>query len=595
MKQNCLEKILIVIILIIILPKFVYGFYYEYLFSINKNNFVINLKNFENNIYLLCKWQNFECQHIDKKDVMKSENNYFYTQDYESFIYQIKTKNSFLTFYQEKQTLPKLLSFNKKINKVFFSQDKQKVIFETNKVYYLFDLNKNSVVKKFTLNKNGFYITISPNLSYLALYQIKSLNTGEKKFFIYDLENSNWKNFLSIKHTYWDILAENNKLFEFLDENNLIFLSDHENFQKLYLYDIQKDKIVDFLKENFIVKDFKIYKTKLFFTANRENSLKWDLYEYDFSTQTIRKIFDYVAYDFELSVFKNFLIFKSAGELPPRINLLNLDNHQIIRPKVNFISEKINLGEPRNYNGNWFVILKPDNFDYQKNYDLIIYLHGGPYRQTSIGYHPYFSYGFYDYLFKKLRQNNYLIIKMDYPGSLGYGKNYAESLKENIGKVDVQAVIDIYNEIRQEFKINKAFLMGNSYGGYLALKTLYEHPDLFEGTISINGVTDWYDLIRNSPSSIFKIHFNGPPSKNNIYLYDQASIFLHKENLKNKKILIINGNYDSTIPQRQKNLFIEKYKNIAKIMDYSFNETHILEKSQTFNQLYFLILAFTKI
>jgi dipeptidyl aminopeptidase/acylaminoacyl peptidase len=156
-------------------------------------------------------------------------------------------------------------------------------------------------------------------------------------------------------------------------------------------------------------------------------------------------------------------------------------------------------------------------------------------------------------------------------------------------------VVDTYNNLKKEFKINKSFLMGNSYGGYLALKTLYEYPNLFEGAISINGVVDWYDLIKNNPKSIFRIHFNGPPSKKNIYLYDQASIFLNKKNLKNKKVLIINGNNDTTIPARQKKLFINYYKNIAKITDYSFDEGHVLQKQQTFDQILSLILSFTKI
>ncbi|GIW66595.1 MAG: hypothetical protein KatS3mg095_0493 [Candidatus Parcubacteria bacterium] len=117
--------------------------------------------------------------------------------------------------------------------------------------------------------------------------------------------------------------------------------------------------------------------------------------------------------------------------------------------------------------------------------------------------------------------------------------------------------------------------MGNSYGGYLSLKTIYEYPSKINGAISINGVTDWWTLINNNKNSIFKIHFNGYPTKNNLELYNQASIFLKKENLKNKKVLLIYGKKDRTVPISQNSLFTNAYNKIAKIEDLELDEAHV--------------------
>jgi dipeptidyl aminopeptidase/acylaminoacyl peptidase len=127
--------------------------------------------------------------------------------------------------------------------------------------------------------------------------------------------------------------------------------------------------------------------------------------------------------------------------------------------------------------------------------------------------------------------------------------------------------------------------MGNSYGGYLSLKTIYEKPEIFEGAISINGVTDWFKLISSIPSSIFSIHFNGAPNKNNKNLYNQASIFLDKERLRNKRFLIIYGENDKTVPNSQSKLFYKIYKDVANIAIKSYNDDHIISSEKNIENL----------
>ncbi len=50
--------------------------------------------------------------------------------------------------------------------------------------------------------------------------------------------------------------------------------------------------------------------------------------------------------------------------------------------------------------------MNPNNYDLNKPYTLLIWLHGGPYRQTSYGYHPFHSYGIYDSILELLRKDN---------------------------------------------------------------------------------------------------------------------------------------------------------------------------------------------
>lgn len=585
-----MKKFLILIILFI--PFFnihSFNFYYESIEDLNRESFLIHLNGPEDKKKFICLFKNLECE---EKDISfsiypKNFNNYLVAPNYEISLGQIKlSSKNFLTFYSEKNdNFFKILNFNKEIKKIL-GINKENILFESNGIFYIFSLNENKILKKFTLNKNKIsFLTPSPSLKYLALYKYSSLNDGERKFLIFDTDNRTLKEFLVDKVNYWDLLTENNKLFDFISDDKLIFISDHQNFQTLYLYDILNNKIEKLFYENFIVKDFVIFGEKIFFIANKENPLKWDLFEYDFNKKEIKKIIDYVVYDSKLAIFNNYLIIKKALELPPQIYLLDLNNYELKRPKINNQSELIKYGEIRNYKNIWFAIFKPDNFQEKNENNLIIWLHGGPHRQTSLGYHPYFSYGVYDSLLEKLRENGAVIIKIDYPGSFGYGRNFAEILKSNIGKIDVDAIIEITQEIKKEIKIKKIYLIGNSYGGYLALKTLYEMPNLFSGAISINGVIDWKSLISNNPYSIFRIHFNGSPNKKNLKLYNQANLFFKKERLKGKDILLIYGEKDTTVPYKQNLIFKEKYQNIANILIEKLDENHIIKNKNNLEKI----------
>jgi dipeptidyl aminopeptidase/acylaminoacyl peptidase len=129
--------------------------------------------------------------------------------------------------------------------------------------------------------------------------------------------------------------------------------------------------------------------------------------------------------------------------------------------------------------------------------------------------------------------------------------------------------------------------MGNSYGGYLSLKSLVERPDVFDGVVSINGVTDWESLVVKMQNSIFNTEFNGLPDVNNRALYDQASIYNKINNIGNQKIEIIAGVADRTIPYWQATDLYNKLKSNnkdVKLISYK-GEGHVYRNRKTIKNL----------
>jgi dipeptidyl aminopeptidase/acylaminoacyl peptidase len=569
---------------------FSFNFPYQYLVDYNQDKILIKVSKNDNGDYYVCDLNNLNCEYKGKtpqnlNNTILPDN--FFSQDFNLLISQLKINNKYLTFLFKKQdnkyNFNALIPFYKKINKVFFSKDNKKSIFISNSFGYVLDIQKNKILKNFKLTPGFSYISASPSLKYLALYYPAPISNPIRKFILFDIDKNKEEVFGQEKLDYWDLLTENNKIFEFINDDKLLFLDDKDNFQTLYLYDIGNKKISRLFDDNFVIKDFVVSSNLVYFTANKENRLKWDLYSYDLNTKNVNKIMDNVAYDFPLIKVKNFLIAKEAGEFPPRIVLIDSSNNKKDL-SLNLNSEKIKIGEILNFENIYSVILKPNNFDSNKEYNLLIWLHGGPHRQSSLGYHPYFSYGVYDYLLDKIKDENFIIAKVDYKGSFGYGRDFA-NLKNKVGKDDVESVLKILNYLKSNYKIGKIYLMGNSYGGYLSLKTIYEKPEIFEGAISINGVTDWFELINSNPYSVFSIHFNGFPDESNINLYDQASIFLDKERFKNKRFLIIYGENDKTVPNGQSKLFYDAYKNTANITIKSYNDDHTVTSEEGLKNL----------
>src|SRR5204863_180518 len=125
-------------------------------------------------------------------------------------------------------------------------------------------------------------------------------------------------------------------------------------------------------------------------------------------------------------------------------------------------------------------------------------------------------------------------------------------------------VMEALGYMRAHYKTSDVYLVGNSYGGYMALRALVEHPNSFTGVFSINGVTDWESLIVKMKTSIFNTQFDGLPNESNRALYDQASIISRIGNIGNQKIEIVAGEADRTIPIWQATDMYDKLKDLGK-------------------------------
>lgn len=445
------------------------------------------------------------------------------------------------------------------------------------------------------LDQESAHITLSPLKNYIAYY---NHNENVRKFTLKNISTGK-DLFREDNLSYWDLLGDQNVLFAFTpDEKTLLYLDDISGSFAIYKslstqFDIAPFSGTKLQTGTLGIQQFLVWdNSTLFFIGNTQiHPYNWSLYKYDLENGTQKIIAENVSNTSGLRKSGGVLLFAAqerSGFGPRALVVKDGKVHYFDIPNVN---RKVNQTKQEVVAivNRYGIVMEPTINKLSKTPPpLVIWLHGGPYRQSSYGYHPFHSYGIYDSILEAMRAQGAIVLKLDYSGSLGFGKTYAESVGQNVGKGDVADVIYATNYMKTKYNIGKVYLMGNSYGGYLSLKTIVDNSEKFDGVISINGVTDWESLLVRMQNSIFNTHFNGLPDANNRTLYEKASILKNISKLENTKpIIIIQGSADRTIAPWQAPLLGDELKSQNKkvtMVSYK-GEDHVFAKAKNIRDL----------
>jgi poly(3-hydroxybutyrate) depolymerase len=472
---------------------------------------------------------------------------------------------------------------------VSIAKNNTAVLFTNGTTYTRYDIATKKL-STLTLPKTLAFFSISPNGNYLSGY-----------------------NYTTVSHEIWSF-ADKKKYsppssmqsyVEFSqDESRIAYLDDVKGFKTLFTMktsDLGKSaptSLVQLTKPNTETEDYIFAGATLFFMANVDGPLEWDLFAYNNGKTTL--VDTDVSYGDYLKVVRTseatYLAYQKTEGKNTNITLYNGENGKTTltpAPKSP-VSTKITR-EVKEYGDRTGVLLTPQK---TSNANLFIWMHGGPQRQVAKGYHPYLSYAVYDELLERLVEGGNYVYKIDYTGSTGYGADFRKALSMNIGKVEMDDIENAIDDLKKDLGVKNVYLIGNSYGGYMAFRGIVDTPEKLNGVVSINGVSDWYGLISNIPSSIFTPLFNGVPDTTNMDAYLQASVFTGMDELKkDDKVLVVWGEQDATVPVSQSTKYLEFAKaNNVNVGSLSFpTEEHILRSRKTLDSLCKKVTSFLEI
>jgi len=447
------------------------------------------------------------------------------------------------------------------------------------------------------LPEGASWLTTSPNGRYVAYYIPATQKRSTRTFGILDTTTEKLYTVVEKNISYWDLLSEGVRIFSFSpDSSKLLYLSDKAGPPTLYQVNLSSLKSKTFtatrlIARNYTVSDFGWLDTStLYFTANRENPYAWHLYRYQPKKSDLSLIAENVSYASTVRRVGDSLLFISIvgnTAVPKSYSLTTRTVSSFTLPGVATTpapkAQTVTLGG-----------LTGAYWPASATSTLVVWLHGGPYRQTSTGYHPYFSYAGYDWVLQELTEAGVPVLKLDYPGSFGYGRPFAESLRLKVGTKDVKDTSAAIATFAKARGFKHIYVIGNSYGGYLASKLLVEKLKDFRGAFAIAGVWDWSWLTEQLQTSIFNVHFDGVETEKNKKLYDAAAVYGGFEKLNGHKVFIAHGESDMTIPFAQSQAAYDMLRFLDKpatLLAFP-GEDHVFKKKESFTTLCHSVLAF---
>ncbi|MGB1002871.1 MAG: S9 family peptidase [Salibacteraceae bacterium] len=202
------------------------------------------------------------------------------------------------------------------------------------------------------------------------------------------------------------------------------------------------------------------------------------------------------------------------------------------------ISQKEFIKIPTSYgeelNG-WMI--KPHDFDENKQYPVLITIYGGPGSQTVKN-----SWDYNMMWHHMLAQKGYIIMSVDNRGTGARGAKFKKSTYQQLGKLEVEDYIETAKYLGVQTYIDSARIgiWGWSYGGYMSTLALSKGADYFKTAIAVAPVTNWryYD-------NIYTERYMRTPQEN-AEGYDNNSPINFVEKIKGN-YLLVHGTADDNV------------------------------------------------
>ncbi len=132
-------------------------------------------------------------------------------------------------------------------------------------------------------------------------------------------------------------------------------------------------------------------------------------------------------------------------------------------------------------------ILKPPDFNPDKKYPAILYIHGGPHA-------AYGNVFFHE--FQLMVANGYVLVYSNPRGSKGYGEEFARAIKGDWGNLDFKDIMSVANFVKNLPYVDekRMGITGGSYGGYMT-NWVIGNTDMFKAAITDRSVVNLVSMM----------------------------------------------------------------------------------------------------
>ncbi len=192
---------------------------------------------------------------------------------------------------------------------------------------------------------------------------------------------------------------------------------------------------------------------------------------------------------------------------------------------------------------------------------LYVYIHGGPTSQVMAEWNSRIAYWV---------SRGWAVLAPNYRGSSGYGREYAQGLREQWGVVDVaDTAAGIRNAIRLEWcDPTRVVVAGGSAGGMTVFLLCALHGDVVRAGVSLFGVTDLFELARTThrfESKYLDALIGRLPADAD--RYRERSPITHAHAIK-VPVLVLQGDEDPAVPKPQADAMVDAMRTAGAPVEY---------------------------
>jgi dipeptidyl aminopeptidase/acylaminoacyl peptidase len=190
------------------------------------------------------------------------------------------------------------------------------------------------------------------------------------------------------------------------------------------------------------------------------------------------------------------------------------------------------------------------------------------------------------------------VLDVNYRGSSGYGRAYAQALREQWGLLDVDDVLAGARYLAEAGVADPTRLVvaGGSAGGFTVLEALCRAPELFRAGVCLYGVTNLFTLAADTHK--FEAHYLDSligPLPEAAARYRERSPMFHAERL-STPMAIFQGADDKVVPPAQAEALVAalRRRGVPHVYHLFPGEGHGWRRTETIEAYYTALDAFLR-
>ena len=392
---------------------------------------------------------------------------------------------------------------------------------------------------KWTNKSNQLFVQrLNRHQNHLELLSVNPV-TGDPSLVLEEKEN-----------TYIDI---HDNLIFYDDDSYFLWTSEKDGYNHIYIYNINGTEIRQITKGDWEVTKFYGYHQKhktLYYQSTERSPLQRDIYSINVFGKK-KKLLSKNTGSNKAQFSTNYKYFINTHSSANNPNIINLYNAKGKKQRTIKNSNKLNetlkdyeltkkeffdFTTEQGFQLNGWM-MKPVDFDQNKQYPVLMYVYGGPGSQTVKD-----EWGGHYMWYQMLCQQGYIIVSIDNRGTGGRGAEFKKCTYKELGNLETIDQIEgaKYLSSLPYVDKNRIGIWGWSYGGYMSSLCILKGSNYFNTAIAVAPVTNWrfYD-------TIYTERYMQTPQENPDG-YDLNSPINHVDSLSGN-YLLIHGSADDNV------------------------------------------------